>query len=767
MVHDDPHALRQLIAAFQAEHTERVNAIEHLVNNLNVANAAGRADVLAALVRETHSLKGAARAVEHEPIERWAHSFEAALLDIGQSGAAPSPAWIDGARTVVAVFAQLGDSDSDTPRVRFPDILTSAGAAPRSSLVAEVPAAVDVRRAAIGAAGGLEPPSTMSAPAQASAQTADSVRVSVGKLDTLLAQAGELAVTHIRVARRLAELREARDSTNDTRRHWRQCRTLRANIRRKMVSESQGAHTAARDIEALLLFTEQAEERSLAMSRRIEELSARLQNDVSQLALVSQGIETDVLAIRLLPAATVLSPLERVVRDLARSQDKAIRLVLAGQDIEIDRKILEQLRDPLMHMVRNAVDHGIEAPDEREARGKPRQGTIGLSVSQRGGAVEIVIEDDGAGIDPERIRRSAVKKGFLSEELARNLDDQAAVEMIFRAGFSTRTTVTEVSGRGVGMDVVRDHLERLGGQITPWSVPGQGSRFTIRVPLTLATTRAILVEQDGRLYAIPSALIERTSRVLEQDIVSLDGRRAVAVEGRPVPIVELREVLELPVAAARTPDASRWRSFFVLRQDEARVALLTDQLVGEQEIVVKRLAWPLRRVRNVGGAAVLGSGQTIAILNPSDVLKTALKIGGVHGRRAGSEAPAAASAPRQRCVLVVDDSLPTRTLERSILETAGYRTLAAGDGIEALKILRGEEIDLIVSDVEMPGLDGFGLTTEIRRDEKLRQIPVILVTSLAAPEHQERGVAAGADAYILKGKFDQGQLLDTVGRLIA
>ncbi len=588
-------------------------------------------------------------------------------------------------------------------------------------------------------------------------QGGEGVRVPVGKLDTLLAQAGELAITQIRLAQRLAELRETRDSLSDARRDRRRGRTLRAAIRRTAVT---------RDVEALLLFSEQAEERSTALTRRLEELTARLQQDVAQLALVSRNLETDILDIRLLPAATVLNPLERVVRDLARTQNKEIRLITRGREIEVDRKILEQLRDPLLHMVRNAIDHGIETPDQREALGKTREGTINLAVAQRGDAVEVIIEDDGAGMDPELIRLSAIRKGFLSEASAGALDDQTALDLIFRAGFSTKMTATEISGRGVGMDVVHEHLERLAGRITIWSVPGRGTRFTIRAPLTLATTRAILVEQSGRMFAIPSALIERTARVREPDIVSLQGNRAVAIEGRPVPLVELHEVLELPPSAGGELDAKGWRSYLVLRQDEGRVALAADRLIGEQEIVVKPRAWPLRRVRNVGGAAVLGSGQTIAILNPADLLKTALKTEGTRRRGSATETPADAGAPRQRCVLVVDDSLPTRTLERSILETAGYGTFAAGDGIEALKILRRETIDLVVSDIEMPGLDGFALTAEIRREEKLRRIPVILVTSLASPEHQERGMVAGADAYIVKGKFDQGQLLDMVGRLI-
>jgi two-component system chemotaxis sensor kinase CheA len=760
-VHDQSDQERQLIAVFQVEYVQRVNAIEQLIDSLGGSGGVrAHADILAALTRETHSLKGAARAVEEERIEQWAHAFEEALMEALRSDRAPAPEWITAAQSVVTGFARPADAESALDMSRFPEILAVSTSVPHSTAIEPADTAFEVRRLLpkAGAGDGSEQAIGASAAMSASVQpSSDNVRVSVGKLDTLLAQAGELAVTHIRLAQRLTELRETRDSLSEARRDRRKCRTLRAAIRRTAVT---------RDVEALLLFTEQAEERSLALSRRIEELSSRLQQDVAQLALVSQELAADILGIRLLPAATVLNPLERVVRDLAGTQHKEIRLLTAGREIEVDRRILEQLRDPLLHMIRNSIDHGIETPEEREACGKTREGTIKVSVAQRGDAVEIVLEDDGAGMDPELIRLSAIRKGFLSEESARALDDQAALDLIFRAGFSTKTTVTEISGRGVGMDVVHEHLERLAGRITIWSIPGRGTRFTIRVPLTLATTRAILVEQSGQVFAIPSTLIERTSRVREPDIVSLEGRRAVAVEGRPVPLVELCEVLELPPSAGREFDAKGWRSYLVLRQDEGRVALAADQLIGEQEIVVKQLAWPLRRVRNVGGAAVLGSGQTIAILNPADLLKTALKTAGARGRRATGETPISGNAPRQRCVLVVDDSLPTRTLERSILETAGYSTFAAGDGVEALKILRRETIDLVVSDIEMPNLDGFALTTEIRREEKLRRIPVVLITSLASPEHQERGMVAGADAYILKGKFDQGQLLDTVGRLI-
>jgi two-component system chemotaxis sensor kinase CheA len=528
----------------------------------------------------------------------------------------------------------------------------------------------------------------------------------------------------------------------------------------------QAESAPPRELSILLRFTEQAEERVQATFRQVEAIAARLRQDVAQLGVVTQGIADEVLAVRLLPVATVFVPFERMVRDLAQAQAKEIRLQLEGSETEIDRKILEQLRDPLLHMVRNAVDHGIESPDERRARGKPRTGTIRLEATHRGGAIEIQVADDGAGLDPARLRESAVARGLLSREQATALTAQAAIDLIFEPGFSTSSTVTETSGRGVGMDVVREHLERLNGRISTASSPGAGTSFTLQVPLTLATTRAILVEQGGQLFAIPTSMVERNHRVRERDLVSIEGKQTVAIEGHPVPIVELADVLEQPRATTEGPGAAQWRPFFVLRQDGRRVAVLADQLIGEQEIVVKPLGWPLRRVRNVGGAAMLGSGQTIAILNTSDMLKTAMQIAGASERPGTLAARAPQRAPRQRYVLVVDDSLPARTVQRSILEVAGYGTAVATDGAEALKVLHSQPIDLVISDVEMPTLDGFALTAEIRRDEKLRQIPVVLVTSLGAREHRERGVSVGADAYIVKGDFDQGQLLDTVGRLL-
>jgi len=602
------------------------------------------------------------------------------------------------------------------------------------------------------------------------APAAESVRVAVDKLDALLAAAGELTVAHIRVRQRLSEVAAMRDELQRWRRQRRTERRLRTRLQRALPVAEQIDRPSAQALAALLRFDERAERVTQALLERTEQFVARLRDDTAQLGLVARAIEDDVLAVRLLPIATLYGPFERLVRDLARHQGKEVHLVLEGGATEIDRKIIEQVRDPLMHMLRNAVDHGIELPAARAALGKPRAGTIRLAASQRGGTIEIALADDGGGLDPARLRETAVAKGILTRAEADTLSDAAALDLIFRPGFSTSAVITETSGRGVGMDVVRTQLERLQGRVVVSSEPGRGTEFTLTVPLTLATTRAVLVEQGGLVYAIPSALVQRSGRVREAELRWLEGRRATAIDGQPVPVAELGVVLERPATAPNGLPAERWRPFVVLAQGQRRLAVLVDALVGEQEIVVKPLAWPLRRVRNVGGAAVLGSGQLVAILNPVDLLRTGLRQA---AQAPASPAPRATAAPagngaagRRARLLVVDDSLTTRMLERSILEAAGYEVLVAGDGAEALDVLRREPVDLVVSDVDMPRLDGFGLTSAIRRDEALRRLPVVLVTSLAAQEHRERGVAVGADAYLVKSGFDQVQLVETVGRLL-
>jgi two-component system chemotaxis sensor kinase CheA len=453
-----------------------------------------------------------------------------------------------------------------------------------------------------------------------------------------------------------------------------------------------------------------------------------------------------------------------MVRDLAREEVKEVRLRVVGADTELDKSVLELLKDPLVHLVRNAVGHGIEPPGDREARGKPREGTITLEARSEGRTAVIAVADDGAGIDARRVKEAALRRGIIQPQDAAALDEPELVALVFRPGLSTSAAVTDLSGRGVGLDVVRGNVERLHGRIEVDSSPGRGTRFRITLPLTLTTTHALLVRARGQTFAIPLASVERIVRLPSGEGAAMAGRRALRFLDRPVALVGLADVLGLPPHPAGGGDEVTGGppTAVIVAAAERRAAFLVDGLLGEQEIVAKSLGPQLPRVRHTAGASILGTGEVVIILSAVDLVASAQRVQ-VHEKTA---APGQAGPPRRRAVLVVDDSITTRTLEKSILEAAGYEVRVATDGVEAWTILQQTGCDLVVADVMMPRMDGFELTRRVRGDPTLKRLPVILVTSLESREDKERGAAAGADAYIVKGAFDQDTFLETVRRLL-
>lgn len=569
---------------------------------------------------------------------------------------------------------------------------------------------------------------------QISTVQVDTVRIPVTKLDALLALSGELRVAQIRAATRSAQLKALLTAMNGERRRW----------RRRQADPVQ--------------LLERFRERTREAMKQLELLERQLTLDNAQLKTLTQVLEDEVLGARLLPAATLLPPLERLVRDLSQQLGKRVRLTASGADVQLDRRIVNALRDPLMHMVRNALDHGIETPQLRAERGKPLEGQLLLHVASDGATVQLDLSDDGAGIDVVAVQRRAVAKGLI--DASQPLSAARIHELIFEPGFSTAATVTETSGRGVGMDVVRENVTQIGGRIALRSQAGLGSTFVLRLPVQLATSRVLLVRlSDAQLVALPTRDLERTGRVRPSEISAVGGSSSLQFDGQALPVASLGALLG--VAAA---PVGEWLEYVVLNGHGQRLACAVAALVGEQEIVVKRLSYPLQGLAHLSGAALLGSGELVPILNVVAIFERHAQGGG-----GVFHAPSASNQPlaeQRRRILVVDDSVTTRTLERSILEAAGFETLTAMDGLQALELLRTFNAELVLSDVEMPHLDGFGLTEEIRRDPRTQHIPVILVTSLDKPEHRERGALAGADAYIIKGEFNQQTLLETIGRLL-
>jgi two-component system chemotaxis sensor kinase CheA len=455
----------------------------------------------------------------------------------------------------------------------------------------------------------------------------------------------------------------------------------------------------------------------------------------------------------MLPFAEACEGLERAARDLASDTGKEVDVVIAGADIELDRSILEALRDPLLHLLRNAIDHGLETPVQRQAAGKPGRGRVVIEAALQGDRVRITVADDGRGLEVGAIREAAARR-----KLPPPADEREAARLIFSPGFSTTRLVTKLSGRGVGLDVVKSRIEGLHGSVSCKLEHRPGLAVVLDVPLTLTTIRAVLLVAGGQVYALPQAHIETMLRVGPGDLRSMEGHEVLSLGGTPVPVAPLTDLLGLPPPATTAEKTA----VVVLKVGDHRLAIAVDELRAEQDILVTNLGARLRRVRHFGGATLLPSGRIALILNAAELLRTAFQ-------RTSSASLAqrlTTRAPDRKRLLVVDDSVTTRTLVKSILEAAGYAVQAAADGNEAWQLLQERGADLVVSDVEMPRMDGFDLTAAIRRSPRFRQLPVILVTALESEVDRMRGMEAGADAYLPKSAFDQRNLLETVSQLL-
>jgi two-component system chemotaxis sensor kinase CheA len=501
-------------------------------------------------------------------------------------------------------------------------------------------------------------------------------------------------------------------------------------------------------------------EASAATLRLGSALLERLERDPSGLTeyrdLVRSLNELQELALhaRMIPVMSLAPRLRRAVRDLARETGKEVRFETRGEDAEIDRGVLERLADPLLHLVRNAVDHGVESADERRQKGKPAEGTIRLHAMQLGSEVVIAVSDDGRGIDVARVRETAGR----TDRSAIEMDDEAALYLIFRSGLTTATKVTGVSGRGVGLDAVRASLNAVRGRIEVRSDPGMGTEFRIAVPITMATLRCLVIKAGGQAFAIP---LHSVRAVLpSQPSATVGGRAMTMLDGRPVPISSLSAVLGMGNGAVGPA--------VVLAGLTRSHAFTVDDLVDQRDVVVKGLGELVPRLPAVAGAGVQPDGSILLVLEAAGLIERARRMdnGDRSQEAAGGGGHEEPVPHRAASILVVDDALTVRELQRSIFENAGYRVRVAVNGEEALAEISHERPDLVLTDVQMPRMDGFELTEAIRKQPSLASLPVIMLTSRGSDEDRRRGLECGADGYIVKSGFDQSALLSAVERLL-
>jgi two-component system chemotaxis sensor kinase CheA len=426
--------------------------------------------------------------------------------------------------------------------------------------------------------------------------------------------------------------------------------------------------------------------------------------------------------------------------------------------MEIDRRILEEMRNPLMHLLRNSIDHGIEKPEIRKQKNKPEKGTIHLTIDRlENNKVEITLADDGAGIDVEKLKKKYVRQEKIPAAEVDNIDEQVLLNYIFKSGISTSDMITDLSGRGLGLAIVQEKIEQLGGSVAVTSIAGKGTGFKIQIPLTLVTFRGVRIRVGENEYISPISKIDRVLRIEKNVVKNISNEPSIPYEEGFIPLVYMADILEFPYKERE----DEYIVVLVFGSMEQQIGFVVDEILDEEVVLVKKFNPQLKRVRNISGATVLGSGKVIPILNAADLLKSALKVKTHHSHEVLTTKEKAKNA-----ILVVEDSITSRMLLKNILETAGYRVSTAIDGIEGFTMLKQDSFNLVVSDVDMPRMNGLDMTAKIRSDKSVADIPVVLVTSLSKREDRERGMEVGANAYIVKSSFDQSNLLEVVERLL-
>ncbi len=705
MTKDDAKRQKYLML-FSAEADEHLLALGDAL--LRLEKAPEDRESLANALRRVHTIKGSGQLLGLVDVTRAAHAFEDSLKAVERGDRAVDGRLVDGLLDGVDLLRSLVDQIRPTGQTQRVKTASESPPAP--------PAAADGPGPSIGpvrtgppAEEGTQPRDTTAPPP--GVRAGNTIRVDVARLDALFHAASALAVGRARVERTVAG-----------------CRALVARAR------GRGGDPLADGL---------------------RKLYDALQQSVSELDLAVRDVQDLTVGMRLLPISTLFADYARKVRDLSRELGKEVRLHVEGGESECDKDLIDALADPLVHLVRNAVDHGIEAPDVRSARGKPREGTIAVRALHHGHSLVLEVEDDGAGISLGEVKARAVRLGRLDADTAARMSDAEAAYLVTQSGLTTRETPTEVSGRGIGMDVVRAMVSAWKGDLAIATEAGRGTRYTLTLPISLATTRVLLVESEGRTYALPLGAVATVVRLLPEDHPSLLEAGEIALRGEQLRVVPLRGLLEQP---PRPAGPGMRLATVVLRHGAARLALVVDKLLQDEEVVVKSLPVPEGQSPLVAGATLLPDGRVALLLSVPRLLAAS-----------GERPPGLLRAPkvRRRRILVVDDSFTTRLLERSILESKGYEVETATSADDALARLAVDEFDLIVSDVQMPpGRDGFDLVAAVRTDARHGKTPCIIVSSLSSAAEKARGAEVGAQAYIVKGEFEQEVLLGAVARLL-
>ena len=750
--------MQELLADFNIEAAEHlqifVNGLLDLEKDIQPADAA---KIVETIFREIHSAKGAARAVNQAEIERVCQSLESALAALKAGRIAISPPLVDTMHEAGDLLGvMLRDLSSGTRTHKGEYILNmvcrltdlAQGQIPTPAVEKENKQDPSKER---GVQFQKQVPSENKTLVSHEGQSQqETVRISREKLTSLMIQAEEF------IASKSMSHYFSKDISGIMTLYYGFWKQTEARLK-ELNSETSSGPLAMDDF--LKSFREAARELHERISR-LNRLFGQYDHNISRM------IDELLLSIRktlLIPFSTILDIFPKMVRDLSKDNGKEILLNIQGNSIEIDRRILEEIKDPLIHLIRNCIDHGIESPEERIKLDKPRQGQITISIKRtQNKEIQVEIEDDGSGINDEKVTHSAIKEGIITEETARSLTHSETLQLIFRSGVSTSPLITDISGRGLGLAIVSDKIISLGGSVSLRSGQGKGSCFTLILPLTLATFRGVLVRMGEHFFMVPINSVEKVIRMNRSGIHLAEKQETMVYENHHIPVFRMCDALGFQ--SGKSKSSKSFAYLIIISSGKKKIGFHIDEVIGEQEGIIKPLGGQLLNVRHLSGATVLGDGKVVPVIDASELLDS-VSTSGFATSKKHSDVPEEEIAPAAR-ILVAEDSLTSRSLLRNLLESAGYEVRTAVDGWEAFTLLKQCGFDLVVSDIEMPRMNGFELTSKIRSEPGMSSLPVVLVTALETSEDRQRGLEAGASAYIMKSSFEGSNLVSTIQRLI-
>ncbi|MEW6194589.1 MAG: response regulator [Bacteroidota bacterium] len=742
--------LKKLLATFRIEAEDHVKTISSGLMELeSETHPEERIKIIETIFREAHSLKGAARAVNNSEIETLCQSLENIFSKLKNRKLNISPGLLDLFHLAVNYLDNLLSAKEN----QLDELKRKVGELTKEIDNKIISAESDLSQLSEP----IKKEQTLMQEKHLSAQT---IRIPVNQLDSVLLQSEEFLGTKLSSAQKLSELHEINTAIRLWEKNWAKAKSYFYQQNNNKTKDPK----ASKEKKQTDDFLEWNEDFIKMIGNKLTALEAFSAKEHRALSSMVDNLIADMKKTLMMPFSTLLEIFPKIVRDLSRDQGKDVDLIIKGESIEIDRRILEEIKDPLIHIVRNCVDHGIEIPTERLTKNKPVRGSIKIEIIQKhGDKIEIIIIDDGAGIDFDKTKNSAIKLGIIEQDSFDKLSKQEILGLVFQSGVTTSTIITNLSGRGLGLAIVREKIEKIGGTVSVDSNTNTGTTFLLELPITLATIRGIIVRCAERLFVIATVYIEKVMRINRDDIKTVENRETILFYDQTISLVRLNEIMEIQTPNT-LPGENKYVSVLIVNSAEKRIAFLVDEILGEQEVLVKRLGTQLERVRNIGGVSILGTGEVVPILNVTDLMKSAVKAHGAKIQPAAKEMDKKSEV--KKSILVVEDSITARTLLKNILETSGYNVKTAVDGVDGYTQLRSGKFDIVVSDVDMPRMSGFDLTQKIRADKKFSDLPVILVTALETREDREHGIDVGANAYMVKSSFDQSNLLEVIKQLI-